>query len=120
MSIDQRLAGDELLQQVVHFSKLYRTVKVVSAYDMSGNDLGLTMRWPWILSEVHTFRQNPTRIIYVSHAVFKIELYSPFLRGLWEQSFVTAIMGLMSGFYTMHAISDIKYIIPSHARLIQA
>ena len=67
ISIDQALRGDQLLQQIVAFSALYKTIPVIAAYDKRGDDFWETMRRPWILHEARSFRCNLTRIVYVGH-----------------------------------------------------
>jgi hypothetical protein len=83
VSIDQGITGDALLEQVVEFSTLYRTVPVIAAYDNAiesssmrhisyGIDLEpdawrSTMRRPWLVSEARHFRFNPCQVTYVGH-----------------------------------------------------
>ncbi|KAH9219425.1 hypothetical protein DL95DRAFT_485704 [Leptodontidium sp. 2 PMI_412] len=125
--IDQRLSGDALLQQVVDFSKLHQTVQVLAAYDVRGNGIWRNIRRPWILSEDQLFKTNPTRITYVGHVVagrlnateISSIYFEPVLRSVWNQNLTGAVLGLLCGFFTMASISDLKYIIPSRARLFQ-
>ncbi|KAH7323809.1 hypothetical protein BKA65DRAFT_75323 [Rhexocercosporidium sp. MPI-PUGE-AT-0058] len=127
ISIDQRLSGDDLLCQVVEFSKLYQSIQVLAAYDVRGSGIWRTIRRPWILSEVQLFKGNPTRITYVGHVVTgrlnatetSSIYFEPVLRSVWNQNLTGAVLGLLCGFFTMASISDLKYIIPSRARLFQ-
>jgi hypothetical protein len=67
ISIDQTLRGDKLLQQIVAFSALYKTIPVIAAYDKLGDEFRKTVRRPWILHEARAFKYNPTKIVYVGH-----------------------------------------------------
>ncbi|RYP46190.1 hypothetical protein DL768_007585 [Monosporascus sp. mg162] len=86
VSIDQRLTGDELLNQVVEFSMLYRRIPVIAAYDKIGADFGSIMRRPWISNEIQAYRSNPTKIVYVSHNGQGAGLEGPDLLWYWSST----------------------------------
>ncbi|KAL8381933.1 hypothetical protein RB595_005947 [Gaeumannomyces hyphopodioides] len=67
VSIDQCLPGDALMEQVVAFSSLYKTIPVIAAYDKDGEDFERAIYRPWVFNEVRLFRYNPTKIVYVGH-----------------------------------------------------
>jgi len=82
VSIKQNLDGDGLIKRVAEFSALYKTIPVIAARDEIGEDYERTIRRPWILSEMHLMRSNPTHILYVGHnnqGAYKL-LGTPFYR----------------------------------------
>ncbi|KAL2062887.1 hypothetical protein VTL71DRAFT_5959 [Oculimacula yallundae] len=108
ISINQQLPGDELLRQVVEFSKLYGMIQVIATYDdlrVKGcldEDFSTICR-PWILSEAKGFTYNYTRVVHVGHI---------------KEAPLT-ILGVLSGSLSMVSILDLKYIMPSRSHLLQ-
>ena len=141
ISIDQQLTGNELLDQVVEFSMLYRYIPVIAAYDKTGADFTSTMRRPWISSEIRTYRSNPTKIVYVSHndqGAQRGRISFPGPQGsrgadesgkcafplvaeiIWDTSFTTTFMMVLKGTIGMLSIYDLKYIMPAYAPILEA
>jgi hypothetical protein len=150
ISIDQNLSGDALLEQVVAFSTLYKTIPVIAAYDKIGEDFRNTTRRPWISSEMRLFRYNPTKVVYVGHndqgaewdpglsngydPGLEIILGKPkplleelsnfefgdVLERTWRSSFTYTIFGVLCNQIGMAEISDLKFIMPEHARALTA
>jgi len=130
ISIDQRLSGDDLLRHVVAFSQLYKTIPVIAAYDIVRGDLEITVYRPWIISEAKSFRYNPTRIIYVGHQnAGHTDIMAPkktsasyfegALKDIWGRGFAESILGIHGGTFDITSISDLKFIIPSWARVFE-
>ncbi|CAP65073.1 uncharacterized protein PODANS_5_6610 [Podospora anserina S mat+] len=63
ISIDQTLSREALIQQVVSFSSLYKTILVIAVYRGQGAFIHVNIYRPWILHEIQLCRYNPTRII---------------------------------------------------------
>ncbi|KAF2445274.1 hypothetical protein P171DRAFT_431984 [Karstenula rhodostoma CBS 690.94] len=137
ISIDQRLTGDALLERVVEFSTLYRTIPVIAAYDRIGADFKTTIRRPWISSELQAYRRNPTRIIYASHndqGAFrgrtwfyggpdesKSNFAFPLVaQRVWTTNFATTIIMVLRGWITMASLSDLSRIMPAYAPALTA
>lgn len=137
ISIDQHLTGKALLERVIEFSNLYRTIPVIAAYDRIGADFKITIRRPWISSELQAYRHNPTRIIYASHnnqGAFRGRTW--FYGGpdeskhnfafpivaerVWSTNFATTIIMVLRGWITMAALSDLSYIMPAYAPALTA
>lgn len=137
ISIDQRLTGDSLIRQVTEFSKLYRSIPVIAAYDKIGAEFKGTLRRPWISNEIQAFRNNPTKIVYVGHSFqgaarlhsggFETRLpvdlrkiwFPVFVELIWRSSFATTIMMLIAGTVSMRDITDLKYIMPKYAPVLK-
>ncbi|KAE8358584.1 hypothetical protein BDV27DRAFT_137452 [Aspergillus caelatus] len=56
ISIDQTLDGDSLIEEVLAFSTLYKTITVIVAYDKVNEDFDKTTDRPWICSEMRLYR----------------------------------------------------------------
>jgi hypothetical protein len=69
ISIDQTLQGDELVHEIISFSKLYTTIPVIAAWGGDGGDIRKTMRRPWIMSEAKLISRNRARLIV---SLFKV------------------------------------------------
>jgi hypothetical protein len=141
VSIDQNLRGDELLKHVVAFSALYECLPVIAAYDRDGANFRMTMRRPWILREARAFRANPNRVIYVGHNgqgthrdQFHEGIYAgnnllgelskfafgDMLERIWRSSFTHTILGVLCDEIGMYSVSDFRFILPEHARILTA
>jgi hypothetical protein len=133
ISIDQQKCGDALIDEIVAFSTLYKSIQVIAAYDRVGDKFDDTMLRPWILSEALLFRHNPTRVVYVGYsdqgggAVPSIlSTYSNFesrLHMKWilaDAVFTHTILGVLCGKIGMCSISDFKAILPTYARIFSA
>lgn len=141
ISINQHLAGDALIEQVMAFSTLYKTLPVIAAYDnVDEGDIERTLNRPWIFSEARLYRYNPTKIVYVGHAnqgakhdpsgdplakpLLGLELYrhefGKHLGATWRGSFIETIIGVLTNEIGMSCLSDFKYIIPPCARALTA
>lgn len=132
ISIDQKLNGDAMLQQVVGFSFLYQTIPVIVAYDIAHAKFYNTIRRPWIASEARLYRSNPTRVIYVGYgeegqgaapgpkADPSRSYFEVMLEAIWNETFTETILGLLHEDFGMTSVSDLRYIIPSRARILTA
>jgi len=141
VSIDQELRGDELLREVVAFSALFRCLPVIAAYDKDGDNFRMTMRRPWILSEARSYRANPSRVTYVGHNgqgthrdQFHSQIYvgnnslgelskcefGTMLERIWSSSFTHTILGVLCGEIGMYSVSDFRFILPEHTRILTA
>lgn len=149
ISIDQKLEGDALLEQVRLFTDLYRIIPVITAYDKPNCDLLSSMQRPWIASEITAFKYNPTSIVNIRHDTRRQPrlkevhmthfnsldanlLYDPVIGEdrrygftgraalIWRTGTVTTIFKLMFGTVQMQNVFDLKYIMPSHAPLLIA
>lgn len=134
ISIDQSLSSDALLERVMEFSNFYKTIPVIAAYDTRDEFFRSTMQRPWILSEVRSFRSNPTRIIYAGHndqgaadgygseSTLLGETskcwFGDLLLRIWSGGFTHTILGVLCGQIGMHTISDLKFVIPSLANVL--
>ncbi|CAI6087312.1 unnamed protein product [Clonostachys chloroleuca] len=137
VSIDQHLAGDALIEQVIAFSKLYMNIPVIAAYDTVDEDFEETINRPWIFSELRLCRYNPTKIVYVSSAHQGAEKcrydtlascrlgeelwYYNFgreLQRVWSGSYLAPILGVLLGKVRMARISDFKFIISPCAQAL--
>lgn len=145
VSIDQRLKGDKLLQQVCLFTDLYRTIPVIAAYDRASCDLLRSMQRPWIANEIMALKYNPTYIVSLRHNCTeqpKIRSYLTHLpkyvpdpddaflgwdtqhgftakaNMIWWDGLVISIMQMLFGTGGMADISDLRYILPAHAHLL--
>ncbi|KAK4202544.1 hypothetical protein QBC40DRAFT_338213 [Triangularia verruculosa] len=145
VSVDQSLSGEALIQQVVLFSSLYRTIPVIAAYDYTDTgrgeeyvDFEETMRRPWIFYEARLYRYNTTKIVYVGHSnqgarhhpgnsflgaepILGLELwrfkFGETLGHVWTGSFFETITGLLCGKIGMADVSDLRFIIPPYAQV---
>jgi hypothetical protein len=132
ISIDQQKCGDALLDEIVAFSTLYKSIQVIAAYDRVGDTLEDIMSRPWILSEAGFFRHNPTRIVYAGHSdqgasaspyatsTLSISNFESTLLDNWAASstaFTGTILGVLCGKIGMCSISDFKAILPAYARV---
>ena len=138
ISVDQSLRGDELLRDVVAFSAQYERLPVIAAYDditlKSRNDWRWTMRRPWLLREARALRTNPTRVVYVGHVDGQGALeddayhsapvdrfqFVDMLKRIWSSSFTHSILGVLCGEIGMYSISDLRFIMPEHTRILTA
>ncbi|GAB3157623.1 hypothetical protein GCM10027290_58980 [Micromonospora sonneratiae] len=126
VSIDQQLAGDDLIGAVIEFSELFKSVPVIAAYDCRNISTRWlhTMRRPWIAREARMFAQNPGRVTYVGYVdgqgTSKSFNFQHMLMRLWETSFTNSILYLLCGQTDMHSIEHLRYIIPEYDRLLSA
>lgn len=134
VSIDQQLPANELLQQVLDFTTLYRRIPVIAAYDTISEDtVAITMRRPWIAFEIQAYQHNPTKVVCVKWRTdgtdtggclsLDDELALRFLRGLrfvWRSSFSLTITALLDGEIDMACVGDLKYILPEYAPVLVA
>ena len=139
VSIDQRLAGSNLLREVLAFTDLYKTIPVIAAYDKIESDFLRTMRRPWIANEVMACRYNPTRIIYAGHDdqgvvhgprsfhplwvdVLPVELkefaFARMVSRIWRTGLCPSIIGVLEGSIGMHTISDLRFLMPEHSEIL--
>ncbi|KAL1637224.1 hypothetical protein SLS58_009411 [Diplodia intermedia] len=136
ISIDQKLPGDALIEQVTAFSTLYKWIPVFAAYDMYDEQLKYTVRRPWILSEIRLFRYNPTKVIYVGHSggdsteMGPVDPYGVLppevrqyrigfeLEEAWRASFADTIIAVLVGHVGMSSVADFKLIIPTYANIL--
>jgi hypothetical protein len=112
ISIDQRLDGNKLLEQVVAFSTLYRTIPVIAAYDKMGEFFMRTMRRPWILYEARAVLTNPTKIVHVGHynqGAKEAFGFEHMLKRIWNSSFTPTVIGVLCGTIKMQSVSDFKF-----------
>ena len=120
ISIDQRLSGDELIRNVIEFSKLYKSVQVIAAYDELGAGIHQTLQRPWIFSEIQIYKHNQARVVSVNHLhPFSVRT-GTWLSLRWNDSFCSSVFGVLFGLHTMCSISDFKYMVPTQAHLFQA
>lgn len=121
ISINQQLRGDDLIEHVVAFTVLFKTIPVIAAYDKIGENFLATMRRPWILYEARSCRYNPTKIVYVGHNNQGAENSFGFrhmIKAVWRSSFTHTILGVLCGEIGMKSISDIKFIMPARAQVL--
>jgi hypothetical protein len=121
ISIDQQLRGDALIEHVVAFTVLFKTIPVIAAYDKIGENFLVTMRRPWILYEARSYRYHPTKIVYVGHNNQGAENSFGFrhtTRAVWGSSFTHTILGVLCGEIGMKSIFDIKFIMPAYAQVL--
>jgi hypothetical protein len=125
VSVDQQLRGDALMRAVVEFSDLYGRIPVIAAYDQVG--VGTTewtriMRRPWILREARAFLSNKNRIVYVGHVpgqgTHESLGFRHMLERIWSSSFTHSILHVLCGQVGMHTPSDLRFIMPEHAKLL--
>lgn len=68
VAIEQRQSRSALLADVAALAGLFSTLPVIAAYDEVGvamEQFPLTLRRPWIFSEIRAFSQNPTTVTHV-------------------------------------------------------
>ncbi|KAK6829296.1 hypothetical protein RU639_003724 [Aspergillus parasiticus] len=137
ISIDQTLDGDALIERVLAFSTMYKTITVIVAYDKADEDFKKTVYRSWIFSEMRLYRYNSGQIIYVSHSnkgskrnanIFTVIL--PVLGDLWSYdfgkhlglnwagSFLETITRVLCEDIEMTSIRDFKFIISPYARVL--
>lgn len=63
IATEQTVDSNQMIAQVLDFSRLYKTIPVIAAYD-SNDDFTKTMRRPWIAHEVHASETNPYSVTY--------------------------------------------------------
>ncbi|KAB8262972.1 hypothetical protein BDV32DRAFT_147147 [Aspergillus pseudonomiae] len=138
ISIDQSLDGDALIERVLAFSTLYKTITVIAAYDKGDEDFKKTLHRPWIFSEMRLYRYNPGQIIYVGHCnqgskpiswsnqpildpLFRPHLcykFSMYLSQNWTGSYLDTIVHVLYQEIDMASICDFKFIMPPYARVL--
>ncbi|KAL8876478.1 MAG: hypothetical protein Q9198_005333 [Flavoplaca austrocitrina] len=136
VSIDQSLNPIDLIQQVITFSVLYKTIPVLAAYDQKGSALGRIMYRPWIFSELRSFAQNPTKVTYVGHnrqgsyvpwSAFCLVLGRPArsrssatyferqIQECWQTDYVISALHVLNGRTNIAQVFDFKIILPAFA-----
>ncbi|KAB8278191.1 hypothetical protein BDV30DRAFT_156454 [Aspergillus minisclerotigenes] len=137
ISIDQTLDGDALIERVLAFSTMYKTITVIVAYDKADEDFEKTVYRPWIFSEMRLYRYNPGQIIYVSHSnqgskrnydIFPIippsfghlwsYVFGKHLGLSWIGTFLETITRVLCKDIEMTSICDFKFIMPPYARVL--
>lgn len=123
VSIDQR--SDTLAQDVQHFGRYYGKLPVIAAYDVPGEANWLmTMRRPWIFSEVRATHGNENPITYASHQTDQGGEssfgYAHMLDRVLHTSYTSTLLLLLFGYVGMTDLADLKYIIPGHLRIAEA
>ena len=87
------------------------------------------MRRPWILSETRLFKFNRIRVVYAGHnnqgskatCGYQYGPASEFhllLRWLWDASFTTTVLGVLSGEIGMYSVSDFIAILPAYTKAL--
>lgn len=129
LSIDQSLKGIALIESVVAFSQLFRTVPVLAAYDtpeLTGDDRHFlrTMRRPWIATEVLEMRSNPHELSYVGHIPGQGAADSFGFRHMadriWDTNFANSLLYVLMGFCDMHDHSELAQLMPENNFLVSA
>lgn len=123
VSIDQR--GEAIAQDVRTFGRYYGTLPVIAAYDVSGEGNWLmTMRRPWIFSEVRAMHGNDHPITYASHQTDQGGEssfgYAHMLDRVLHTSYTSTLLLLLFGYVGMSEPADLKYIIPGHYEIAEA
>lgn len=125
VSIDQTLPIDELLRAVMNLATLYETLPTIAAYDEVGVEKWLyTMRRPWILREVRSFRANPTKITYVGYLPKQGTDddfgFAHMVKQIWATTFTHSILMVLCGQVGMTTISDLRLIMAEHVDVLTA
>ncbi|KAF2097125.1 hypothetical protein NA57DRAFT_57727 [Rhizodiscina lignyota] len=140
VSIDQTADKARLLEQVIAFSEMFKTVRVICAYEQSAGDTLDTLHRPWIKKEMRDMTFNPTVVTYLSRDVQEpswqdVDMYqralghhtgSDFIRFEYEFSsntgldFTDTILRVLFGLLSMVSVNDFEYIIPGLASILSA
>lgn len=123
VSIDQR--SGTLAQDVQLFGRYYCTLPVIAAYDIAGEvNWLMTMRRPWIFSEVRATHENEHPITYASHQTGQGGESSfgcaHMLDRVLHTSYTSTLLLLLFGYVGMTDLADLKYIIPGHLMIAEA
>lgn len=147
VSIDQNLQADALLDRIVQFTFLYGSLPVITAYDKRGSELWDNMRRPWITNEILACRHNPTSIVSLRHhrpwqgtmGTYNTGLFVDTTRFfcrpvedpyaaygfadqmdlIWHSGYCSSILLVLTGQTSLQDVSDLKYIMPKHAPLLE-
>lgn len=134
ISNDQSLPTEDLLQQVLSFSTLYKTILVIAAYDMPRGceTFSNTVFRLWICGEARLFRNNATKFTYVGYDADRggaryeygnyldqlilsksllVYLFRQAPDIVWTGGIMRAIAGVLFGEIGMADIADFKFII---------
>jgi len=124
VSINQQLQGQALIQEVIEFSRLYRELPVIAAYDKPGVTEWLhTMRRPWLFHEARLYRNNPTQVTYVGYLPKQGCSEWGFLHmaeRVWESGLTKTILYVLVGTVGMGELSDLRFLAPQYADVIVA
>ncbi len=124
VSINQKLQGDALIAEVIHFSSLYRHLPVIAAYDKPNEKEWLhTMRRPWLFHEARLYRSNPTQVAYVGYVPEQGCGDWGFLHmveRVWESGLTKSILYVLVGTVGMGELSDLRFLHPQHADILEA
>jgi hypothetical protein len=109
-----------MIAQVLDFSRPYKTIPVIAAYD-SNDDFTKTMRRPWIAHEVHAFETNPHSVTYVRHSGQGDGDFGFFhmVSRMHGSVYTCSILGVLSGAFQMHSISDLKFLLPAFSNALE-
>lgn len=123
LSINQR--SGTLAQDVQLFGRYYGTLPVIAAYDVAGEANWLmTMRRPWIFSEVRATHQNEHPITYASHQADQGGEssfgYAHMLDRVLHTSYTSTLLLLLFEYIGMTDLADLKYIVPGHFGIAEA
>lgn len=137
ISVDQKLQGINIIQQVMAFSVLYKTIPVIVAYDELEEDFELTTMRPWIFYEMRCFLYNRSRIVYVGwnnkgtrpvprapaggRKICKSFLNREFGRHSFyarTATFAPTIIGVLAGMIGMYSIADFRFLMPEFSQTL--
>lgn len=136
VSVNQDLDSDALIDEVVAFSRLYRLLPVIAAYDdrtVDGPSWYWTMRRPWILRELREMRANPHALHYVGYLqgqgseTWPVGLgdtptdgyrFTDMLSRVWRSSFTHSILGVLCGRVGMYSPTHLRYLMPEHGEIL--
>jgi hypothetical protein len=122
VSIDQDLEGNHLIEQVMSFSTLYKTIPVLVAYEKDGAKMIETVQRPWILSEVLLLRSNPFAVIFLADSRNSLREWWPGVQSMFYSSsglaYYECLLNLLGKKSDMADIADFEFLMPSYASIL--